>query len=94
MRQSIRSWIWAAALFVAVGPMTSRVSAITVEVVKKCQMETGKAFPPRQLGNPAAGSAKGSAKDQRAFYDKCVANGGKVDDSGTKETKQATPDGK
>lgn len=87
MRRSIRRWMGAAVILIAVGPMTSRVSAITIEVAKKCQMETEKAFPPRQLGNPAAGSAKGSAKDTRAFYSKCVANGGKVDDSGTKEAK-------
>jgi hypothetical protein len=58
-----------------------------VEVAKACHALTDKAFPPRQAGNPAAGSAKGTAQDQRAYFSKCVANGGKVEDSNTKETK-------
>jgi hypothetical protein len=79
--------ISAALLFVAVGSMTSRVSAITVELAKKCEALTAKAFPPRVIGNPAAGSAKGSGKDVQAYFDKCVKNGGKVDEGGFKEAK-------
>jgi hypothetical protein len=86
MRPSIKIWVWAAPLFITIGPMTG-VSAVTIEVAKTCQTLTEKAFPPRQIGNPAAGSAKGTAQDQRAYYGKCVANGGKVDDTGTKEAK-------
>jgi hypothetical protein len=37
------------------------------------------------IGNPAAGSAKGSGKDERAYYQKCVENDGKVDDGGSKK---------
>ena len=59
-------------------PVTA--SAISVEVAKKCNVLLEKQFPPRVVGNPAAGSAKGSGKDQRAFFQKCVDNGGKVDD--------------
>jgi hypothetical protein len=55
-------------------------SAITVEVARACDAAVAKAFPPRQIGNPAAGSAKGTAKDQRAYFKKCVDNDGKVDD--------------
>jgi hypothetical protein len=87
MRWSIRNWVWVALLSVTVGPMATRVSAVTVEVAKKCQMLTDKAFPLRQIGNPASGSAKGTAKDQRTYFNKCVANGGKVDDGDTKEAK-------
>ncbi|MGY8662692.1 hypothetical protein Q3C01_10020 [Bradyrhizobium sp. UFLA05-109] len=43
-----------------------------------------KQFPPREPGNPAAGSTKGTGRDQQAFFNKCVANEGKVDDSGGK----------
>jgi hypothetical protein len=43
-----------------------------------------KQFPPRESGNPAAGSTKGSGRDQQAFFNKCVANGGKIDDSNAK----------
>jgi len=67
----------AAALTLAV-PATA--SAITAEVARACDAAVAKAFPPRQIGNPAAGSAKGTAKDQRDYFQKCVSNNGKVDD--------------
>ncbi len=86
MQRSIRSRIWTGLLFFTVGLMATEASAITVEVAKKCQSSTEKAFPLRQMGNPASGSAKGTVKDQRAYYNKCVANGGKSDDD-TKEAK-------
>jgi hypothetical protein len=75
-----------ALLFVASVSMTSGASAITVELAKKCDALTHKAFPPRVIGNPASGSAKGSGKDAQVYFDKCVKNGGKVDDAGSKET--------
>jgi hypothetical protein len=59
-------------------PLTA--SAISVEVARKCNILLEKQFPPRVPGNPAAGSAKGSGADQRAFFRRCVENGGKVDD--------------
>jgi hypothetical protein len=86
MQRSVIVGVWAAPLVLVLGPMAG-VSAITVEVAKQCQVLTDKAFPPRQIGNPASGSAKGTAQDQRAYFNKCVANGGKVDDSVTKESK-------
>jgi hypothetical protein len=58
-------------------------SGITAEVAKKCNALATKQFPPRVVGNPAAGSAKGSGQDRRAFFEKCVANGGKMDDAGS-----------
>jgi hypothetical protein len=54
--------------------------AITADVARACNVLVAKAFPPRQPGNPAAGSAKGNGQDQRAYFQKCVANGGKMDD--------------
>jgi hypothetical protein len=48
--------------------------AISVAAAKKCQILTGKAFPPRAAGNPAAGSAKGNGRAQQAFFRKCVEN--------------------
>jgi hypothetical protein len=62
------------------GSSPDRASAITAELARKCGALTAKQFPPRQPGNPAAGSAKGSGIDQRVYYDKCVANRGKMDD--------------
>jgi hypothetical protein len=79
--------ISAALLFVVADSMTNGASPITVELAKKCHALTDKAFPPRVIGNPAAGSAKGSGKDEQAYFSKCVKNGGKVDDVGSKEAK-------
>jgi len=72
------------AICIASGSMTISASAITVELAKKCEALTAKAFPPREVGNPAAGSAKGTAQDKQNYYNKCVANGGNVDDQNPK----------
>jgi hypothetical protein len=61
-----------------------RASAITAELARTCKALTTKQFPPREITNPAAGSAKGSGRDQAAYFNKCVANNGKVDDGGSK----------
>ncbi|WP_245427895.1 hypothetical protein [Bradyrhizobium sp. MOS003] len=66
-------------------------SAITAEVARACDAAVAKAYPPRQIGNPAAGSAKGTAKDQRAYFQKCVANDGKVDDAPAAASKDGKP---
>jgi hypothetical protein len=47
--------------------------AITVDVARTCDALVAQRFPPRLPGNPAAGSAKGSATDQRALFQRCVA---------------------
>jgi hypothetical protein len=54
--------------------------ALTAEVARSCEAAAAKAFPPRQIGNPAAGIGKGTAKERRDYFNKCVANNGKVDD--------------
>ena len=66
------------------GLIPDSAQAITAEVARKCNALTAKQFPPREPANPAAGSAKGSGRDQNAFFNKCVANGGKVDDTTAK----------
>ena len=65
--------------------LPSNAQAITVEVAKKCYGLLAKQFPPRQAGNPAAGSSKGSAKDERDYFKKCVDNGGNMDSSADKK---------
>jgi hypothetical protein len=70
----------AASIGLAFALATNNASAITVEVAKKCDVLVAKAFPPRETGNPAAGSAKGNAQSQRDYFSKCVTNGGKMDD--------------
>ena len=47
-------------------------SAVTAEVARTCDAAVAKAFPPRQVGNPAAGSAKGSSADRRDYFNKCT----------------------
>jgi hypothetical protein len=58
--------------------------AISADVARSCNALVAKQFPPRQPGNPAAGSAKGDAKAERAYFEKCVANGGKMDEQPAK----------
>ena len=67
--------------------MTFPASAITVEVARKCDALVSKAFPSREPGNPAAGSAKGSGYDVQAYFKKCVANGGRVPEDDAKQAK-------
>ena len=88
MFANVKFWSRLVALLcIAVGPTTDRASAITVEAAKKCNALTAKAFPPREVGNPAAGSTKGTGNDERNYYRKCVANGGNVDDDASKGAK-------
>jgi hypothetical protein len=65
----------------------TQAHAISVEVARACDALVAKTFPPRQIGNPAAGSAKGTGRDQRDFFNKCVANGGKMDAEPAKDAK-------
>jgi hypothetical protein len=67
--------------FITVSLLTNGAGAVSVKVAKKCDALTAKAFPPRVIGNPAAGSTKGTGADERAYYEKCVANHGKMPDS-------------
>jgi len=58
--------------------------AITADLARRCNALTAKQFPPREPANPAAGSTKGSGRDQQAYFNRCVANNGKTDDSNQK----------
>ena len=78
MFSSLKSWGVLVGLVIVVGLMTNSASAVTVEIAKKCNALTAEAFPPREVGNPAAGSAKGTGRAERAYYRKCVANRGKI----------------
>jgi hypothetical protein len=77
----------AASFCIAVSIISTGASAITVELAKKCNELTAKAFPPRVVGNPAAGSSKGSAQAERDYHNKCVANDGKMDSDAPKPAK-------
>ncbi|SED91083.1 hypothetical protein [Bradyrhizobium erythrophlei] len=79
----------AALAFSLVAPLLlpTETSAVTVEVARKCNALVAKNFPPRQPGNPAAGSAKGNGQAERDYFKKCVDNGGNVDDTADKDKK-------
>ena len=74
-------------IYISVAWTTNNASAVTAEVAKKCSALTAKAFPPRVIGNPAAGSTKGTARDEQDYFKRCVANGGNIDkdDAGKEE---------
>ena len=76
--KNLRTLVGLTGVLTLAAPATA--SAITAEVARACDAAVAKAYPPRQVGNPAAGSAKGTGKDQREYFQKCVANNGKVDD--------------
>jgi hypothetical protein len=70
------------ALFVLIAALLPNgASAITAELAKKCNALVYKQFPPRQAGNPAAGSTKGNGLAERDYFKKCVDNNGKMDDA-------------
>ncbi len=49
-------------------------SAITAEVARACDAAVGQGLSAQADRNPAAGSLKGTAKDKREYFQKCVAN--------------------
>ena len=61
-----------------IGLMADNASAISLELAKKCNTLTAEAYPPRVIGNPAAGSIRGTGPEIRAYYNKCVVNGGEI----------------
>jgi hypothetical protein len=69
-----------ALICIAVGLTTGGASAVTAELARKCSALMAKTYPPREPGNPAAGSAKGNGGAAQTYYQKCLANNGKVDD--------------
>ena len=77
----------AALILIAVWSMTTVASAVTVEVARKCSAFVAKQFPPREPGNPAAGVVNGTARSARDYYNKCVANGGNMNDQTSKGVK-------
>jgi hypothetical protein len=76
LKSNLRFGLAAASLVI----VTAALSAVSVEVAKKCNALTASAFPPRVVGNPAAGSAKGTGADERAYFRDCVAKEGKIPD--------------
>jgi hypothetical protein len=59
----------------------NNASAISLDIARKCNGLLAKEFPPREAGNPAAGSTKGNGQAERAYFNKCVANNGNMDNA-------------
>lgn len=80
------------------GVMTNGSSALTVDVARKCQTLIAKAYPPLVPGNPAAGRKNGTAQVVRAYFNKCAANGGNIEEQapqdGSKDDAQTPKDAK
>ena len=71
--------------------LPTRALAVTVEVARKCSALTDKAFPLRLPGNPAAGRTHGTGQDLREYFNKCVANGGNMEEQAPAQGNQKTP---
>jgi hypothetical protein len=76
---------FAGLICVALASTPHGASAVTVDVAKKCSALTAKVFPPRVIGNPGAGSAKGNGLAEQAYFRKCLASGGKIGDDDSHE---------
>jgi hypothetical protein len=63
------------------GSTSNSAAAVTVEVARHCKALTDAVYPPREPGNPAAGSLKGDGRVAQDYFRKCVANGGKMDEA-------------
>ena len=64
---------------IGLGWLSGSALAASADAAKKCAAEMVSAFPPREPGNPAAGSVNGTTAEQRSFYDKCIANAGNAE---------------
>ena len=71
---------------------TPSALAVSVEVAKKCNVLTEKAYPLRVPGNPAAGHKHGTAKEFQDYFNKCVANDGNVTAPSGQDNNKTTPD--
>jgi len=78
---------FAVLICIALGSGPNRALAVTAEVARKCKALTTKAYPPRQIGNPAAGSAKGTGRAEQDYFNSCVVNAGKTDDPAPNQSK-------
>jgi hypothetical protein len=71
---------FAGLICVALASTPQSASAVTAEAAKRCSALTAKVFPPRVIGNPAAGSAKGNGPAEQAYFRRCLESGGKIGD--------------
>jgi hypothetical protein len=72
-------------------PTTQSAMGITIELTKKCGALTDKVFRLRVPGRPAVGREHGTADEARAYFNKCVANKGNVEEPLERENHIQTP---
>jgi hypothetical protein len=72
-------------------PDSSPSATPTAELAKKCATLTAKAFPARVVGNPAAGSTKGSGRAEQDYFSDCIKKGGNVDPPSDGTSTQPVP---
>jgi hypothetical protein len=78
---------------IAAGLTVNSATAVTADLARKCSGLMAKAYPPREPGNPAAGSTKGNGLAAQTYYQKCLANNGKVDDNAGSQANGPGPQG-
>jgi len=74
---------------IGIGSMPDSAPAVTATVAKTCDVLTANAYPPREPGNPAAGGANTAVRSD--YYRNCVANGGKVPGSSSRDAPASAP---
>jgi hypothetical protein len=79
LKSKLGAYALGASVFVATGLLTNPARAVSAGLARKCDALTAKAFPPREAGNPAAGSARGGGQSERNYFNQCIANGSKTD---------------
>ena len=65
--------------------VATSATAIPAELARKCSILANRAYPLRVSHNPASGRKHGSAQAVRDYFNRCVANGGKMKGHGSKQ---------
>src|SRR5690242_15195270 len=58
--------------------VANAAAAVPAEIARKCTAMANRAYPLRASHNPASGREHGSSHAVRAYFNRCVANGGKM----------------
>jgi hypothetical protein len=69
-----RVCVLGASIVIIIGMLTGDALAVSAGLAKRCGALTAKAFPPREVGNPAD-SARGTGRLEQDYFSKCLANG-------------------
>jgi hypothetical protein len=64
--------------------LATGATAIPPELARKCSALANRAYPLRASHNPASGRKHGSAQAVRDYFNRCVANGGRMGGHGSK----------